>query len=511
MGKDETSRRRRLLAGIGFGLLLCALPALADDRAGGADGGATTQPAEANADHLSVTKHSVTINGQQIDYEATAGTIGLKDEEGKPKADFFFVAYVKQPADQAATRPITFVFNGGPGAAAVWLHLGAVGPKRIELGPDGLPTAPPHRLIDNDQSWLDATDLVFIDPVGTGFSRAAGTYKPEDFFGLENDIKSIAEFIRIYLTRYNRWSSPKYLAGESYGTTRAAGLADYLADEDGIDLNGIILISSILNFETTNLQSGNDLPYALYLPSYTAIAIYHGKIHTSDEPRMLQEVSRWAETDYLALLAKGSGLSESDRRDAIERLSRYTGLAKDLIDRCDLRIDPGMFRKKLLADQRLIIGRFDGRISGEDLKPGTDDSDFDPSLSYYFPVYSSTFNDYIRRDLKYDSDLKYGVLNGVGPWNLMPEGGIGYPDVTESLQRAMVGNPHLRVMVAAGWDDLATPFLSANYTFDHLDPTGKLKERVTQTYYPSGHMIYHDPSSLKQLKADVAKFLEAGN
>jgi carboxypeptidase C (cathepsin A) len=486
-------------------LFCCATPAMAQVQA---DGDATTQPAAAPADHLSVTKHSITINGQVIEYQATAGTITLKDEQGKPKADFFFVAYVKQPADQPASRPITFVFNGGPGAAAVWLHLGAVGPKRIELGPDGLPTAPPYHLIENDQSWLDDTDLVFIDPVGTGFSRPAEGHKPEDFFGVENDIKSVAEFIRIYLTRYERWSSPKFVAGESYGTTRAAGLAEYLADSDGIALNGIILISSVLDFQATNLTGGNDLPYALYLPSYTSIAVYHGKIHTSNEPQLLDEVSRWAQGDYLTLLAKGSALSDSERSDALDKLVRYTSLPRELIDRCDLRINPDLFRKKLLADQRLVIGRFDGRITGEDLNPASDDSDFDPSLSYYLPVYAGTFNDYIRRELKFDSDLKYGLLNSVQPWDLSGGvDGMGYLDVADNLARAMAGNPHLRVLVAAGYDDLATPFLSANYTFQHLDPSGKLNSRVTHTYYPSGHMIYHDPASLRQLKEDVARFV----
>ena len=294
---------------------------------------------------------------------------------------------------------------------------------------------------------------------------------------------------------------------------RAAGLAEYLADNDGIAVNGIILISSVLNFQTIAISDGNDLPYALYLPSYTSIAVYHGKIHTSNEPKLLDEVSKWAQGDYLKILAKGSALSDSDRSDAIDKLAKYTSLPKDLIDRCNLRIRSIYFRKKLLADEREVIGRFDGRIIGEDTDAGNDSADFDPSLSYYLPVYAGTFNDYIRRELKYESDLKYDVLKPIGSWDFTAgqEGGMGFLDVTSALRDAMVGNPHLRVMVAAGYDDLATPFLSANYTFDHLDESGRLKSRVTQTYYQSGHMVYHNPDSLRQLKKDVTKFIEGGN
>jgi carboxypeptidase C (cathepsin A) len=507
MEKSKTNRLAGLAAAIAFSLLFFNSIAPAQTQPQDAP---ASRPSETGGDKLSVTNHSLTLGGQTINYQATAGTISLKDDSGKPTANFFFVAYVKQPATDPASRPITFVFNGGPGAAAVWLHLGALGPKRVDLGENGIPGAPPYRLIDNDESWLDLTDLVFIDPVGTGFSRPAEGRKPEEFWGVENDIKSVSEFIRIYLTRYQRWASPKYLAGESYGTTRAAGLASYLADNDGISLNGIILISSILNFQTVAGGSGNDLPFAMYLPSYTAIAVYHGKIHTGNEAKLLDQVSKWAEGDYLTILAKGSALSKSDRDDAIDKLSRYTSLPKELIDRCDLRISPEIFRKQLLIDQRLVIGRFDGRITGEDTNPASNDADFDPSLSYYLPVYTSTFNDYVRRELKFDSDLKYGTLEPVGSWDFSgPEGqGMGYLEMVSSLRDAMVGNPHLRVMVAAGYDDLATPFLSANYTFDHLDETGELKARVTQTYYQSGHMVYHDPASLIKLKEDVTRFID---
>jgi carboxypeptidase C (cathepsin A) len=469
----------------------------------------STAPSEHGPDKLSVTHHSITINGAAIDYEATAGTLTLKDEAGKPRADFFFVAYVKQPADQTATRPITFVFNGGPGAAAVWLHLGDAGPYRVKLQDDGIPGPPPHSLIVNDQTWLDLTDLVFIDPVGTGFSRPAEGKKGDEFYGVQQDLDSVGDFIRLYLTRYQRWDSPKFLAGESYGTTRAAGLSYHLMSRYGIDLNGIILISTVLNLQTLSPSDGNDLPYALYLPSFASIAMYHHKVSAPDPDKLRDEVAHYAMGDYLAALAQGSALSKSARQDVVDHLARYTGLPADLIDKSNLRIDPTVFRQQLLNDQRLILGRFDARITGENPDPADQDAEYDPSLSLYLPVYSSTFNDYVRRELKFESDLPYEVLNGrIGPWDFGKEG-MGYLDVTHWLREAMLGNPHLRVLVAAGYDDLATPFLAADYTFDHLDPTGRLRSNVTQTFYPSGHMIYHDPASLVKLKQDIATFMAA--
>ena len=480
-----------------------------------ADSGPSTEPstkpstrAQATADDkISVTHNSVTVGGATIHYQASAGTLGIKDESGKLKANFFFVAYTKEPAAEPRGRPITFVFNGGPGAAAVWLHLGAVGPRRIELGPDGIPGPPPYGLINNDQTWLDVTDLVFIDPVGTGFSRAAEGQKASDFYGVQPDLNSISEFIRLYLTRYERWDSPKFLAGESYGTTRAAALSDELAENYGIDLNGIILISCVLDFQTLDAVDSNDLHYALYLPSFTAIAIYHHKLQSADEDHLLGEVQDYAMHDYLTALAKGGALSKEDRADVIAHLARYTGLPPDWIDKANLRIDPTMFRKQLLMDQRLVLGRFDARITGLDDTPAEAEPSYDPSLSRYLPVYAGAFNDYVRRVLNYESDLNYEVLSGrVGPWDFGP-GGFGYLDVTAKLRAAMLGNPNLKVLVCSGYEDLATPFLGTKYTFDHLDLLDRLQANVTQTFYHSGHMIYHNPEALRELKQNVAAFI----
>jgi len=461
----------------------------------------------AGDDKISVTHHSVKIDGTKIGYDAMAGTMLMKDEEGKPRANFFFVSYTKEPTTRPEDRPITFVFNGGPGAASVWLHLGAVGPKRIALEHDGIPGPPPHGLIDNDQSWLDASDLVFIDPVGTGYSRPAEGQKASEFYGVQQDLESVGQFIRIYLTRYERWDSPKFLAGESYGTTRAAALSAHLLNNYGIDLNGIILISTVLNFQTLNPADGNDLPFALYLPSYTAIAVYHHKLETAQEDLLLGEVQQYAMHEYLDALAKGAALSKDARDDVVAHLARYTGLSPDFIDRANLRIDPTAFRKQLLNDQKLILGRYDARITGLDASPAAGAPDYDPSYMLYLPAYAGAFNDYVRRQLKYESDLDYKVLSeSVGPWDF-GRGGFGYLNVTGDLRTAMLDNPNLKVLVCSGYEDLATPFLATKYTFDQLDLTARLQANVTQTFYHSGHMIYHDPASLVQLKQNVAAFI----
>jgi carboxypeptidase C (cathepsin A) len=477
-------------------------------RRGGAAGD-TARPstrAASSDDKLSVTEHQITLNGQTLSYEATAGTMAMKDEAGKPLASFFFVSYVKQAAENLQNRPITFVFNGGPGAAAVWLHLGCVGPQKIDLPDNGIPGAPPYRLVDNPQTWLDISDLVFIDPVGTGFSRPAEGRGPDDFYNTERDISTVGEFIRLYITRYQRWNSPKFLAGESYGTTRAAGLSEHLLDVEGINLNGIILISSILNFQTLEPSDGNDLPYALYLPSYTAIALYHHKLQTTNEDQLLADVSHYATGDYMTALAKGGKLAPADRAAVAGQLSKYTGLPADYIDKANLRIGPTAFRKQLLNDQKLILGRFDARITGEDPEPANSFSDYDPSLSLYLPIYTGLFNDYVRRELKFESDLRYEVLNERINFNLN-QGRGGYLDVTPDLQQAMIENPHMKVLVNSSYEDLATPFLATGYTFDRLDLTDRLKSNVTMDYYHSGHMIYHDHTALLQLKANVKAFM----
>jgi carboxypeptidase C (cathepsin A) len=490
-------------------VLFIGVWAPAQSRPTSRSGSSTTQPAD--EDHLSVTTHEISLHGQPLKYEATAGTIAIKDDEGKPQASFFFIAYRVLGVD-SSKRPVTFVFNGGPGAASVFLHLGTVGPMRLNNSPSGDPGPPPHQLVENQETWLDATDLVFIDPVGTGFSRPAEGVSTKEFYGVEQDISSVANFIRLYLTRYERWSSPKFLAGESYGTTRAAGLSLYLNDHFGIDLNGIVLISTVLNFQAISDDEGNDLPFALFVPSYTAIAAYHHRLAgdlQSAPDRAVAAAQVWATTDYMTALAKGNSLTADERNAVAKTLSQYTGLPQDFILKSRLRIGPWAFRKHLLNDQEKIIGRYDARLTAPDPTPATDDVSQDPSDSLYGPAYASVFNDYVRRVLKYETDVAFhDIAPVIESWDFREKGqDMGYLYVADRLRQAMLENPHLRVLVAAGHYDLATPFASVDYTINHMDLGSQISERITQAYFGSGHMIYHVGSERQKLRADVGAFM----
>src|SRR6266851_4989995 len=362
------------------------------------------------------TKHSLKISGQEIKYTATAGTILLKLEDGTPKASIFYVAYTKDDVSDASQRPLAFVFNGGPGAASVWLHLGLLGPRRVQMGDAGTLLPPPYKLVDNDVSLLDISDLVFIDPVSTGYSRAVPGEAPKQFHGVTEDVESVADFIRLYATRNKRWSSPKFLAGESYGTTRAAGLSGYLQQRYGMYLNGIVLISTILNFETAEFDTGNDLPYILYLPTYTAIAWYHKKLpadlQSGDVQKAVEESRKFAVGEYADALMTGDALPAARRAEIMQKLARLTGLTPDYIDRTNLRIEIQRFTKELLRNERRTIGRIDARFTGIDRDAAGERPEFDPSIAAIIGPYSGMLNDYVRNDLKFDSDLPYEVLTG---------------------------------------------------------------------------------------------------
>ena len=463
-------------------------------------------PATAPVDDakLSVTQHEMALDGTPLKYRATAGSLVMKDETGKPKANMFFVAYDTQATDLTA-RPITFLFNGGPGAAAVWLHLGGVGPKCIDLDKDGIPKGPPFKLIDNQATWLRGSDLVFIDPVSTGFSRPAPGEDPKQFHGVQEDISSVADFIRVYMTKYERWGSPVYLAGESYGTTRASALAGYLADRYGIAVNGITLMSSVLDFKTLEAGPSNDLPYEMYLPSFAAVAWYHKKLspeYQADLQKTIDAARKFTVDEYAPALLKGASLTIAQRTHLIKQLASFTSLSEDLIDRDNLRINPGQFEKELLGDGHQIIGRFDGEITGWDAEAARGGPDYDPSLSRYLPAYTSTFNQYVREELKFESDLPYEVLTGnVQPW---PMDDVY---VIDDLQNAMLQNPHLRVQFVSGYFDLATPFFSADYTIDRMQLNHDTRENVTHLYFPSGHMVYHNREAAKKLAEAEEKFV----
>jgi carboxypeptidase C (cathepsin A) len=461
-------------------------------------------------DKVSTTSHTLRIGNETINYTAKAGTIVLRDDEGEPRASFFVVSYTKDGVDPA-NRPVTFTFNGGPGSSSVWLHMGAFGPKRVVYADDeGRAAAPPYKYIDNEESILDATDLVFIDPVTTGFSRAIPFSDAKKFHGFEADIESVGNVIRLWTTRNSRWSSPKFLAGESYGTTRAAGLAGWLHDE-GYYLNGIILISSILNFGTARFDSGNDLPYIVFLPTYTATAWYHKRLAPELQQRPLEDVvaesRRFALGDYTRALMQGDQLAENDRKAVAARLAQLTGLSPQYIEQTNLRVEINRFDKELLRNERRTAGRLDSRFIGIDLNAAGEEPEFDPSYASIFGEYTAVLNDWVRRGLKFETDLPYEILTGkVRPWSYERYQNR-YLDVGESLRAAMTQNPHLRVMVANGYYDLATPFAATEYTFARMQIDPELRKNVSMTYYPAGHMMYIHRASHRKLREDVVAFL----
>ncbi len=462
-------------------------------------------------DEISTTSHTLRLGNETINYTARAGTIVLRNDDGEPRASFFVVSYTRDGADPAK-RPVTFTFNGGPGSSSVWLHMGAFGPKRVVYADDdGHAAAPPYRYIDNEASILDATDLVFIDPVTTGFSRAIPFSDAKKFHGFEADVESVGQLIRLWTTRHNRWGSPKYLAGESYGTTRAAGLAGWLHDE-GFYLNGIMLISSILNFGTARFDSGNDLAYILFLPTYTATAWYHKRLPAELQQRPLEDVlaesERFALGEYTNALMQGDRLADPDRRMIAQKLARLTGLTTTYVEQTNLRININRFDKELLRNERRTAGRLDSRFIGIDLNAAGENPEYDPSYAAIFGEYTAVLNDWVRRGLKFETDLPYEILTGkVRPWSY-DRYQNRYLDVGETLRGAMAKNQHLRVLIASGYYDLATPFAATDYTFARMQIDPELRKNVTTTYYPAGHMMYIHRASHKKLRDDVLKFIQ---
>ncbi len=464
-------------------------------------------------DKVSETQHTVTIDGKEIAYTAKAGTLVLRDDAGDAKATIFYVAYTKNGVEDLSRRPITFSFNGGPGSSSVWLHLGVLGPRRVLMEEEGTPLPPPFKLVDNEFSLLDVTDLVFIDPVSTGYSRPAPGEEAKQFHGVEQDIESVGEFIRLFATRAQRWDSPKFLIGESYGTTRAAGLSSHLQENLGMYVNGIMLISSILNFQSARFVPGNDLPYILFLPTYTATAWYHHKLPQDLQELSLQDVlaqaKAFAMAPYTIALMKGAALPSEEHAEIVSQLARFTGLSETYIEQTNLRINIHRFVKELLREERHTIGRFDSRIKGIDRDAAGEHHDYDPSYAIVQGAYTAALNYYLRSVLDVKIDKSYEILTGnVQPWDYGKHQNR-YLNVAESLRQAMTYNPYLKVFVGNGYYDLATPYLATEYTFNHLELDSTLHDHISMGYYEAGHMMYLHLPSLAKLKADLTTFVKA--
>jgi carboxypeptidase C (cathepsin A) len=461
-------------------------------------------PAE---EKVSTTSHTVRLDGRDIKYTATTGTIPIRLDNGQVAARMFFVAYTRDGED-AKTRPISFLYNGGPGAATIWLHMGSFAPKRVEMADDGFQPAPPFHLVDNESSLIDATDMVFVDAISTGFSRTAPGVSASQFHGQTGDIRAFGEFINNWLITYDRMASPKYLIGESYGTIRSAGLGSELQQRHGIDLNGIALISSLLTYQTLSPSADNDIAYAANIETFTADAWYHKKLPQDLQAMALKQAvdqSRaFAWGDYMAALTKGNTLTDAEKTAMAQKLARFTGISPQFILNANLRVTAERFRKELLRDKRLAVGRLDGRFTSLDADAAGEREEFDISNQALQGPYTAMFQDYLKNDLKWESDLHYPSSGNVRPWTYDQN---RFMDMTETLRGTMTRNPALKVFVAFGYYDMATVMGGSEFNFTHLAYDKQVTDRVSYGYYEAGHMIYIRPSAHKALKNDLAKFI----
>jgi carboxypeptidase C (cathepsin A) len=469
----------------------------------------------------SVTKHTVKIDNKLINYTATAGTLLLKNEKDESIAVFGYTAYIKDAETDLTKRPLTFVYNGGPGSSSMWLHLGVIGPRRIVVNDPGLNGPPPYKLEDNNYSILDVSDIVLIDPVGTGLSRAVNKGKNADFWGVEGDIKSVSQFVKQYITDNERWNSPKFLLGESYGTFRSAGVVDYLLQNMGIAMNGVVLVSSVLDIRTLAFQPGDDLSYIVNLPTYAAVSWFHNKIPNkpADLNAFLKDVRIFASGEYAAALLKGDQLSATEREQILNKLVAYTGLSKDYLDKANLRVIQPQFSKELLRNEHEDVGRLDARYKGISQDLLGEYAFTDPADNSISPAFISTFMNYYTTELKVSKDKTYNTsaysLEGFKwDWKHQRSNGLfgdaSTPNTAVDLASAMSLNPKLKILVLNGLYDLATPFYGTEYTFDHLGLEKKLKNNITLKYYEAGHMMYIHNASAAAFKKDVSAFIQDG-
>ncbi len=521
LGAKEMNSTRIRMGWIVLALLVAGFPAAA--RAQEAPKAPEAKPAEPPEkkeppkEETSATEHSIKIGGQAVNYTATFGSILIKDEKDEPSALIFYTAYTRSDTKDMSQRPLTFAYNGGPGSASAWLHMGAFGPRRV-VAEDAKSTPPaPYRLVDNAYSLIDKTDVVFLDPVGTGYSRAVGKATNKEFWGIDQDVHSLAQVIRIYVSRNNRWNSPKYLLGESYGTFRSAALGNYLQQRDGMELNGIVLISNVLDLSTLTFGPGDDRCYVLYLPSYAATAWYHKMLKNppSDVHAFLADARKFAAGEYAAALMKGSQLTDAEKADMAKKLAAYTGLSEDYLIKANLRVNLAQFREELKRSQGETTGRLDARYTGYTYDLLSEFAEYDPQSTAITGAYTAAINNYIREELKYKTDRNYNLLGGEPGrnWDWKRQDARrgffpGAPNVMGDLSEAMVSNPHLQVEVENGIYDLATPFFATEYTMEHLGLPAKLQSHIQEKYYDAGHMMYVHEASLAKLKENVAKFID---
>jgi carboxypeptidase C (cathepsin A) len=476
------------------------------------------QPAQAHEEYAgpaeektSQTQHTLRLDGREIRYTATAGTLPIRLDDGKVAARMFFVAYTKDGED-AKTRPVSFLYNGGPGAATIWLHMGSFAPMHVQMAPDGFQPPPPYRLVENENSLIDTSDLVFVDAISTGYSRTIAGVSPAQFHGVSGDLRAFGEFIRAYLDAYNRWPSPKFLIGESYGTIRSAGLSQELQTRHGIELNGIVLVSSLLTYQNITASPQNDLPNVGFLETFTATAWYHKRLPADlmklDLKTVVDQARTFAFGEYAQALARGNSLPAAERHAAAQKVARFTGLSVEFVERANLRVEPGRFRKELLRDRRETVGRLDSRFTGVDADAAGETQEYDPSNTALQGPYTALFEDYVRNELKWTSDLHYPTSGNVRPWT-WDQFQNSFMDMTEPLRRTMARNPFLKVFVACGYYDMATPVGGAEFNMWHLAYDPAITDRVSFGYYEAGHMIYIRPSAHKALKGDIARFIHA--
>jgi carboxypeptidase C (cathepsin A) len=453
--------------------------------------------------------NTVTIAGEPVTYSAETGMLPILKADGTSRASIFYVAYTRLDTTNTAARPVTFCFNGGPGSASVWLHLGALGPRRAKMNSDGSLPTPPFSVVDNDYSILNASDLVFIDPVATGFSRPTKDEKADAFFGDDADLDCVGEFIRLWTTRHERWLSPKFLCGESYGVFRAAGLADRLRGRYGMYLNGLVLVSGVLDFATISGDTGNDLPYPLILPAYTAVAFYHHKLPAdlqSSLTNALAESRTFARGEFTTALQQGAALPADEREKIVAELARLTGLKPQVIKDNNLRVDEAVFRKQLLHDEGLILGAYDARLTGRDGDPASPYPDFDPANTAVMGPFSAAMNSYVRSELKFKDDLPYELLASVQPWNYGAQN--NYANASDKLADVMNQNPYLKILVFGGRCDLVCPIDTIKHSLGHMPLAPEQRQNIRYVEFDAGHMMYINLPDLQKMQRELEAFIQ---